>query len=29
MNIIQQLDKEQLDKLAAEKTIPDFGRATP
>ena len=24
MNIIQQLEKEQLDKLAAAKTIPDF-----
>ena len=25
MNIIQQIDKEQLDKLSAGKTIPDFG----
>ena len=25
MNIIQQIEKEQLDKLAAGKTIPDFG----
>ncbi|MBN9583995.1 MAG: 50S ribosomal protein L19 [Afipia sp. 62-7] len=25
MDIIQQIDKEQLDKLSAGKTIPDFG----
>lgn len=25
MNIIQELDKEQLEKLSAGKTIPDFG----
>src|SRR6266699_7327646 len=25
MNLIQQLEKEQFDKLAATKTIPDFG----
>ena len=25
MDLIQQLDKEQLDKLSAGKTIPDFG----
>jgi len=25
MNIIQELEKEQLEKLAANKTIPDFG----
>lgn len=25
MNIIQELEKEQLEKLAASKTIPDFG----
>ena len=25
MNIIQQLEKEQFDKLAATKTIPEFG----
>jgi large subunit ribosomal protein L19 len=25
MNVIQEIEKEQLDKLAANKTIPDFG----
>jgi len=25
MNVIQEIEKEQLDKLAATKTIPDFG----
>ncbi|MDU3046581.1 50S ribosomal protein L19, partial [Bradyrhizobium sp.] len=25
MNLIQQLEKEQFDKLSANKTIPEFG----
>ena len=25
MNLIAQLEKEQMDKLSANKTIPDFG----
>ena len=25
MNIVQQIEKEQLDKLAAERPIPEFG----
>src|ERR1700709_765489 len=29
MNLIQQLEKEQFDKLAATKTIPDFGPGDP
>ncbi len=30
MNVIQEIEQEQLKKLSATKTIPDFGaRATP
>ena len=29
MNLLKQLEQEQIDKLTANKEIPDFGRATP